>query len=94
MSVSCGDFRTFAVTEEGDLYVFGKNNRGILGTGRVFTDDQPIPYRISHETVFAGEEVVMIASNSFSNAVVVVYVGIFVGTGTRETGYGQRSGIH
>ena len=57
MSVSCGDFRTFAVTEEGDLYVLGTNSRSILGTGRFDTDDQPIPYRISHETVFASEEV-------------------------------------
>ena len=70
MSVSCGDFCTIAVTEEGDLYVFGRNSRGILGTGRFVTDDQPIPYRISHETVFTGEEVGLKASNSFSNAVV------------------------
>jgi len=42
MLVSCGDFRTFAVTEEGNLYVFGNNSRGILGTGRFVTDDQPI----------------------------------------------------
>ena len=90
MSVSCGDFRTFAVTEEGDLYVFGKNNRGILGTGRFVTDDQPIPYRISHETVFAGEEVGMIASNSFSNAVVTKQGSLFRWGSSWELGHGRR----
>jgi len=44
MLVSCGDFCTFAVTEEGDLYAFGKNSGGILGTGHFVTEDQPIPY--------------------------------------------------
>ena len=89
MSVSCGDFCTFAVTEEGDLYVFGKNNRGILGIGRFVTDDQRIPYRISHETVFAGEEVGMIASSSVSNAVVTKHGSLFT-WGSWGLGHGRR----
>ena len=89
MSVSCADFRTFAVTEEGDLYVFGNNSRGILGTGQFVTDHQPIPYRISHETVFACEEVGMIASSSFSNAVVTKQ-GSFFTWGSWGLGHGRR----
>ena len=88
MSVSCGDFRTFAVTEEGKLYVFGNNSRGILGTGRFVTDHQPIPYRISHETVFASEEVGMIASSSFSNAVVTKQGSLFT-WGSWGLGHGR-----
>ena len=90
MLVSCGDFRTFAVTEEGDLYVFGTNSRGILGTGRFVTDDQPIPYRISHEAVFAGEEVGMIASSSFSNAVVTKQGSLFTWGSSWGLGHGRH----
>ena len=90
MSVSCGDVRTFAVTEEGDLYVFGNNSRGILGTGWFVTDHQPIPYRISHETVFSGEEVGMIASSSFSNAVVTRHGLLFTWGSSWGLGHGRR----
>ena len=90
MSVSCGDFRTFAVTEEGDLYVLGTNNRGILGTGQFDTDDQPIPYRISQEAVFASEEVGMIASSPFSNAVVTRHGSLFTWGSSWGLGHGRR----
>ena len=78
------------MTEEGDLYVFGKNNRGILGTGRFFTDDQPIPYRISHETVFAGEEVGMLVSSSFYNVVVTKHGSLFTWGTQWGLGHGRR----
>ena len=78
------------MTEEGDLYVFGKNSRGILGTGRFVTDDQPIPYPISHETVFAGEEVGIIASSSFSNAVVTKQGSFFTWGSSWGLGHGRR----
>ena len=90
MLVSCGDFRTFAVTEEGNLYVFGNNSRGILGTGQFDTDDQPIPYRISHEAVFASEEVGMIASSPFSNAVVTRHGSLFTWGSSWGLGHGRR----
>ena len=90
MSVSCGVFCTFAVTEHGDLYVFGSNTNGILGTGTLVRDHQPIPYRISHDTVFAGEEVGMVASSNFSNAVVTKEGSLFTWGSVLGLGQGNK----
>ena len=95
MSVSCGDFCTFAVTEFGDLYVFGSNtNSNILGTGTRTLDHKPIPFLISHDTVFAGEEVGMVASGNYSNAVVTKEGSLFTWGSVLGLGQGNKNRPH
>jgi alpha-tubulin suppressor-like RCC1 family protein len=36
IQVSCGDYHSMALSEQGDLYVWGRGREGQLGNGEVF----------------------------------------------------------
>lgn len=42
IDISCGDAQSFAVTNDGKLYVFGSNTNNQLGTGSSRDEEEPV----------------------------------------------------
>jgi len=63
---ACGAYHTTAVSEEGDLWTWGKGDDGALGHNT--RDHKLTPLRISHAQSFAGSRVVMSAAGSCKSA--------------------------
>ncbi|KAJ0408548.1 hypothetical protein ATCC90586_009266 [Pythium insidiosum] len=61
---ACGCYHTVAVSDNGVLYVFGRNNHGQLGTGD--TNERLYPYPIDD---FVGKRVAMVAAGFYHTLV-------------------------
>ncbi|GLE01307.1 hypothetical protein PINS_up010137 [Pythium insidiosum] len=61
---ACGCYHTVAVSDNGVLYVFGRNNHGQLGTGD--TNERLFPYPIDD---FIGKRVAMVAAGFYHTLV-------------------------
>lgn len=44
IKISCGHHHTMAITENGELYIWGMGSQGCLGTGRI--DDIQTPFQL------------------------------------------------
>ena len=64
VQVACGQLHTLALTEEGDVYSWGNNNYGQLGTGGDSAETDPV--KVSGSNGF-GSKVVSVACGGWTS---------------------------
>lgn len=67
VTVSAGCYHSIAVTSNGMLYVFGRNNHGQLGTGDI--DEKHLPHPVD---AFVGQRVIQVAAGFYHTIVLTV----------------------
>lgn len=65
-SLSCGCYHSVAITSNGMLYVFGRNNHGQLGTGD--NEERHLPHPVDN---FVGRKIITVAAGFYHSVVLV-----------------------
>lgn len=91
VQISAGYYHSCAVTEDGEVYMWGKNSNGQLGLGKRGAKAVPVPTKVE---CLAGITIRMVALGS-EHSVAVTDGGesLSWGGGSGRLGHGHESGI-